>query len=310
MKIVFFGTGKFGLPALKKLLKSSHEVAAVVTAPDRKKGRGWNIQPMPVKAFLEQAAPGMDIFQPAKALEAAFIGSLKGIGADIFVVVDYGRLLGKEILEVPRKYCVNLHPSLLPRYRGASPVNWAILNGEEETGNTVIRMTERMDAGSIIMQETTKIGGDENVVDLLERLSRRGADLLSKALDAIEAGQERFREQDENAVSYAPKLEKKQGRIDWAASAPEIIRKVRGMQPWPGAFTYLDGRMIKILKAGPAGAGADAGTPGTVCGEGKFIVNTGSGAVRINILQLEGKKAMTSDEFLRGYRLRKGAMLK
>ena len=309
MKIIFFGTGKFGLPALKKLIESGHEIAAVVTQPDRKRGRGWNVQPAPVKAFMEQISPGIDILQPGKASDQAFVDSLKEIGADVFVVVDYGQLLNREILELPGKYCINLHPSLLPRYRGASPVNRAILNGDTETGNTVIRMTERMDAGSMIMQEETGITEHENAVMLLERLSRSGAGLLLKTLEVIEAGKESFNEQDESAASYAPKLEKSEGEIDWTRPAVEIARKVRGMQPWPGAFTCFNGKTLKILEAGIADAGEKPGAPGTIHDEKEFVVNTGKGAVRVNKLQLAGKKAMTREEFLRGHQLKKDATL-
>jgi methionyl-tRNA formyltransferase len=166
-----------------------------------------------------------------------------------------------------------------------------------------------MDAGSMIMQERIDIGEDENAVTLLERLSRSGAELMLKALEAIEAGKEELREQDENEVVLAPKLEKDEGRIDWTGSAAEIIRKIRGMQPWPGAFSYLEGRMLKILEAETGNAEDSSGTPGTVCDEKKFIVHTGKGTICVNVLQLEGKKSMTSDEFLRGYHLKKGTIL-
>ncbi|MFH1552518.1 MAG: methionyl-tRNA formyltransferase [Candidatus Omnitrophota bacterium] len=310
MKIIFFGTGKFGLPSLKKLHKSSHEIVAVVTQPDKKKGRGWSVRPTPIKAFVEQAAPGMDVFQPEKASDAQFIDSLRKMDADIFVVIDYGQLLDKDLLDVPRKCCVNLHPSLLPKYRGAAPVNRAILNGEEETGNTVIRMTERMDAGSVIMQEKTEIGEDEDAEDLLERLSYSGADLLLKALSAIESGEECLSEQDESAAAYAPKLGKKEGEIDWTVSAQEVVRKVRAMQPWPGAFTHLDSRTLKVIHAAEDDASESSSSPGTISDETKFIVNTGKGSVRVTMLQLEGKKAMTSAEFLRGHPAKKGTVLK
>lgn len=309
MKIIFFGTGRFGLPALEKLLESRHEVAAVVTQPDRKKGRGWHLGPTPVKAFMEEEAAGAQVLQPEKVSDTVFIDSLKAIDADVFVVVDYGQFLSKELLALPRKYCVNLHPSLLPKYRGASPVNRAILNGDSETGNTVIRMNERMDAGSIIMREKTKIGEHEDAAGLLERLSREGADLLLKALGAIEAGKESLVEQNESEATYAPKLEKQEGKIDWAAPALEIIRKARAMKPWPGAFTYLDGKLLKILDAEISTASDCAGPPGTICDEKEFIISAGTGAIRVEKLQMEGKKPMPSDEFLRGHRVRKGSVL-
>jgi len=309
MRIVFFGTGKFAVPTLKKLMDSGHEVVAVVTRPDRKKGRGWSVQPTLVKEFISQSSAGTRVLQPEKASEEGFLNSLRGMDADVFVIVDYGWFLKKDLLEIPRKYCVNLHPSLLPKYRGAAPVNWAILNGESEIGNTVLTVTERMDAGSMIMQERTDIGEDENAVTLSERLSRSGAELMFKALEAIEAGKEELKEQDENAVVLAPKLEKDEGRIDWTRSTTEIIRKIRGMQPWPGAFSYLGGRMLKILEAETGDDEDCSGTPGTVCDEKRFIVSTGKGTIYVNVVQVEGKKAMTSDEFLRGHHIKKGTIL-
>ena len=309
MRIVFFGTGEFALPALKRLMKSGHEIAAVVTQPDRKRGRGWNVRPTPVKAFAEQVAPGIAIFQPERTSEEEFTMHLKDKNADLFVVIDYGQLLDKEVLQIPRKYCVNLHPSILPKYRGASPVNWAILNGEDETGNTVIRMDARMDAGNIILQETIAINSRENADDLEKRLSATGAELVIKALELIEAGKERFLEQDEKKATYAPKLKKEQGEVSWEAQAAEVIRKIRGMQPWPGAFTYLDGRCMKITEAVEDTAEAKGAKPGAVLNEKTFVVNTGEGAVRISRVQLDGKKVMTTEEFLRGHKLSAGTVL-
>lgn len=309
MKIVFFGTGSFGVPALKRLLGSAHEVVAVVTQPDKKKGRGWSVMPTQVKAAMEQIAPAMDILQPEKISDGEFIAAIRGMDPDIFVVVDYGRILGEELLDVPRKYCINLHPSLLPEYRGASPVNKAILNGDEETGNTIIRMNLRMDAGSIIMQEKVRIGAEEDAVMLEERLSQNGAELLLKALEKIEAGREEFLEQDEAAATYAPRLTKKDGRIDWARAAIEIDRQVKGLVPWPGAFTFLDGKVLKIHKAGIISGGGVSAPPGSVIDANKLIVKAGQGDICIKKLQLEGKKTMSAESFLKGYPLNPGTVL-
>ncbi len=308
MRIVFFGTGKFAVPVLKRLLASDHEIAAVVTQPDKKKGRGWNVQPTPVKAVVEQMRPEVHVFQPEKASEASFIDEMRGMGADFFVVVDYGKKLPKVLLDLPGKYCINLHPSLLPKYRGAAPVNWAVLNGDKETGNTVIKMSEEMDAGDIIAQEKVEIGEDETAVSLLERLSRDGADLVMKVIDMAEAGEESFTAQDEKGASYAPRLTKEQGRIDWTISAAEITRKVKAMQPWPGAFTSLGGRTLKIIEACTESGTSDA-PPGAVTDVKAFIVSTGEGSVRIKMLQIEGKKIMPVREFLKGHRIEKGTVL-
>lgn len=308
MKIIFFGTGKFSLPTLKKLTESHHRTLAVVTQPDRRRGRGWNLQPALVKALVEQISPGLHVFQPEKASDASFISAVKGMNADVIVVVDYGQILTDELLEAPQKCCINLHPSLLPAYRGASPINRAILNGEKKTGNTVIKMTSRMDAGDIILQEEMEIISDEDADSLSQRLSQSGAELVLKALEKIESGEKSFVKQDESRASYAPKLKKEEGEINWASQAEEISRKVRGMQPWPGAFTYLDGKVIKVLKA-EATSPEETAPAGAIVDTEKFIVATGKGAIKIKTLQMEGKKAVSSGEFLRGHHLEEGTIL-
>ncbi|NQT32910.1 MAG: methionyl-tRNA formyltransferase [Candidatus Omnitrophica bacterium] len=309
MRIVFFGTGKFGLPSLKKLLESDHEIVAVVTQPDRKKGRGWNIQASPVKAFIEQAAPAAGVLQPVKASDRSFISSLRERDTDLFVVIDYGQILSREVLDIPKKYCINLHPSLLPKYRGASPVNWTVINGESETGNTVIKIDERMDAGEVIMQEKLTVAKEDDAEVLLDKLSLKGVELLIKALEEIESGTESFSPQDESAASYAPKLKKEDGQIDWSLTSSRIICKTKGLKPWPVAFTYLEGKTLKILEAEDANNITEALAPGTICDKNEFIVKTGDGAIKINKLQMEGKRVMPSSEFLKGYRTGKGIVL-
>jgi len=309
MKIIFFGTGKFGLPTLKKLLASDHEVTAVVTSPDKKRGRGMSVMPTLIKAFVEKASPGLEILQPEKASCPDFVDQVKNAGADIFIVVDFGQILTPDLLKGAKKYCINLHPSLLPKYRGAAPLNRAILNGETETGNTVIKMNERMDAGSMIARKKTDIGENETASELSERLSASGADLVLEVLKKIELGQEDFVDQEEAGVSYAPKLTKKEGKIDWNVSAEEIMRKVRGMQPWPGAYTDIDGRILKIVEAEMEDGDKENVTPGEVVMGGQFMINAAKGAIKVIMLQLEGKKAMTAEEFLRGHRLEKGTVL-
>ena len=303
MKLVFFGTGKFGLSTIKKLIASDHEVLAVVTQPDKKKGRGHNIKPTSVKALVGQIAPAIDVLQPEKVSSKEFVEILKSMGAEIFVVVDYGQLLSKEVLKAPSKYCINLHPSLLPKYRGASPLNHVILNGDPETGNTVIKMNERMDAGSIIMQSKMDIGVEEDAESLGSRLSGQGADLVLKALDEIEVGEEHFTKQDEGEATYAHKLKKEDGLIDWETSAVDIIRKIRALKPWPGAFTLLEGKQLKVIEAEIVDAPEGNIAAGTIFDYKQFIVKAAQGAIRIDMLQLEGKKAMSTEEFLRGHAL-------
>lgn len=309
MKIVFFGTGKFSISPLKALLETSHEIVGVVTQPDKKKGRGWNTEPTLVKAFLEKASPGMEVLQPESTSSGEFMETLKVLEADLFVVVDYGQILKKEVLEVPKKYAVNLHPSLLPKYRGASPVNRVILEGEVETGSTVIKMNERMDAGDIILQEKTPIAEEEDAESLLARLSKEGASLLVKALGEIEEGKETLTPQDEAEATYAPKLTKAEGEIDWTSSSSEIVRKVKAMKPWPAAYTFIEGKILKVISARKNKVDSSGATPGSVLSDNEFIVSSSGGAVILETVQLEGKKAMASSEFLKGFELKKGTVL-
>ena len=311
MDIIFFGTGKFGVPVLKRLIASGHDILAVVTQPDKKKGRyGRDVHPAPVKAFMEKASPDVEILQPLKSSDPVFIDHLRSKKADVFVVVDYGQILVKRLLDIPAKCSVNLHPSLLPKYRGASPVNRAILAGDPETGNTVIKMTERMDAGEIIVREKVSIEEEDTAPELLDRMAKSGAGLLIKALDIIETGDLLFAAQDETQATYASKLKKDDGKIEWEKPAGYILRLVKAMQPWPGAFTYLDGKMMKIFSAKIlSGMEENSISPGTVLDGKKIIIKTGQGAISIDILQLEGKKKMPREEFLRGYQIAEGTVL-
>jgi methionyl-tRNA formyltransferase len=310
MRVVFFGTGNFGIPTLKGLLRSTHAVAAAVTRPDVRKGRGWNVLPTPVKEIAEKVAPGMMVLQPEKLTDEGFLENLRNLNADVFVVVDYGKILPPDLLEMPEKYCINLHPSLLPLYRGAAPVSRAIMNGDKVTGNTVIKMNERMDAGDVIVRESLDIE-EHDTSDVLEnKLSLRGSALVLRALDLLASGRADFERQDESLATYAPKLEKAEGKIDWSMPASEIALRVRGLQPWPGAYTYLNGKVLKVIQASTC-----------VCPEGDFAfgevlqadtrmaVKAREGALRVSKLQLEGKKAMTSDEFLMGHQRIKGMVL-
>lgn len=306
MKIIFFGTGKFGISSLEKLLSSRHKVVAVVTQPDRKRGRGWKEQPMPVKSYLTEHKSEIDIYQPENAREPSFVESLRG-KADVFVVIDYGQFLSKELLSVPEKYCVNLHPSLLPKYRGAAPVNWAILEGENITGNTVFKMNERMDAGDIILQKEEDIIPEEDSLSLSVRLSSSGADLLIKSLDIIEKGEEVFTPQMDAEATFAPKLKKEMGEIDWTDDAKKIIRKIKAFNPWPGAFTYLEDKTLKVIDA--EYSETSQGTPGNISSLSPLTITAVEGSVILKTVQLEGKKAMRSTEFLRGCRIEKGRSL-
>lgn len=300
MKIIFFGTGKFGIPTLKGLLNSKHEVIAVVTQPDRAKGRGYNVLPTPVKAYIEKAAPGVDILQPEDSQTIEFLNVLKVFDADLFVVVDYGQKLSNEILDLPSKYSINLHPSLLPEYRGASPINNAILDGKITTGNTIFKMAEKMDAGDIIIAQEVKILPEENALDLAGRLSLFGADLVLKAVDILASDKETLSLQNEDKATYAHKIGKEDGKINWQNSAVQILNQIRAFQPWPGAYTHIGGKLLKIIKAQILNENKDKAKPGMVLSDKELIVATGDGCLKILVLQLEGKKAMPSEDFLRG----------
>ena len=309
MRLIFFGTGEFGVPALKALLGSDHEIVLVVTQPDREKGRGWKVQATPIKAFLTETASDVEIYQPEKASHEESIDFIKAKHADLFVVVDYGQLLKKNLLSVPSKYCINIHPSLLPKYRGASPLNYCMLNGDKETGVTIFKMDEAMDAGDIIVTEKVPVNDDDDVVSLAKRLSDIGADLVVKVVFQIVSGEENFLKQDDKQATYAPKIAKQQGEIDWKKPTSAISGMIKGLKPWPNAFTYLDGKRLKILDAINVDIKESGMNPGSVYDQEKFIIITGDGAIKINKLQLEGKKEMNVDEFLRGYNLNDGKLL-
>ncbi len=311
MKIVFFGTSEFAVTILKKLAASSHAISCVITQPDRKSGRRLRVSASPVKQEAKKL--NIPLYQPEDIIEKSFIDRLKGYKADFFVVVAYGTILPKVILGIPRFCSLNAHASLLPKYRGAAPVNWAIANGEDKTGVTIIRMNEEMDAGDIILQKEAKIAPSEAAEALGSRLAAMGAGLLMEAMELIKEGKADFRKQDEKNVTFAPKLRKEDGRIDWGLDTADIINRMRGLEPWPGTYSFLDGHMLKIISA-KAETGKDFSgfLPGELVASGEkegFIVRTGDGAVSIREMQLEGKKRMSAELFLRGYKIKPGSKL-
>lgn len=309
MKIVFFGTSSFAIPALRELIESRHEVLAVVTQPDRQKGRNLKLSQPDTKVLAR--AKGIKVYQPENASSSDAAQYLKGLGADLFVVISFGQILKKNILSIPKLYSLNLHGSLLPKYRGAAPTNRAIINGDKVTGITIIRMNEGMDEGDMILKKEIAIDPDDTNITLSENLSEAGAKALVELIDAIESGKEmNFEKQNTGEATYAPKLKKEDGLIDWSKDALKIHNLVRGVLPWPGAYTHYRGQMLKVLKTGISdiASGEDA-SPGTVIGvvKGKGIfVKTGSGGVAIQNLQLEGKKAMDADAFVRGHKINAG----
>ncbi len=311
MKIVFFGSSNFAVPILEELAKNE-DIILVVTQPDRQKGRSLKIAPTAIKSKAEEL--GIETFQPVKVNSKESIEFLKKFNADLFVVASFGQIVSKLVLGLPKLYCLNIHASLLPKHRGAAPINWAIANGEKETGVTIMRMDEKMDEGDIVFKETLPINEQDNTITLSEKLSRKGAKLLLDVMKLIKDNEVEFIAQDHNKATYAPKLNKKDGLINWDNSADEIYNKIRAFVPWPGCFTYLDKKMFKIWKAKPDMCFIDKNLkPGAILEANKngILIKTGKGALRIKELQLEGSRRMTAEEFLAGHKqlLSHGTML-
>lgn len=306
MRIVFFGTSDFAVPGLAKLA-GRHKIAAVITKPDRPQGRRLLVTPSPVK--VKALELGIPVFSIEEIPAVETVERLRGCRADLFVVIAYGRILASDILSLPKLYPIGLHASLLPKYRGASPINWVILNGENRTGVTVFKLIGKMDAGDIIMQETAEILGSDNAQTLSVKLSVLGADLLLRATEAIEKNEERFVKQREDEATFTPKLKKEDGFIDWAKSSAEIRNRVRAMYGWPGAFSNLHGRKIKILAAeiGDPSLRKDH-KPGEVieAGGDGIRVSCGKGVIEIKELQAEGARRLPATGYLLGHKVSAG----
>ena len=308
MKIVFFGTSEFAVSSLKKLAETKHHLLLVVTQPDRKKGRHLHLNQSPVK--IEAGKLEIPIYQPENASRPEPVGLLRKQRADLFVVVAFGQILGSQLLRLPLFYSINLHASLLPKYRGAAPASWAIIRGEKESGVSIIKLTEKMDAGDVILSKKSKISPDDTGLTLNKKLSGLGAELLLEAVDLIEKRKAKFARQDEKLLSYAPKLKKGDGLIDWKRPAVELHNLVRGLIPWPTAFTYWKGKLIKIYKTGidkrdfEYSAGQIASLD-----EAGIIVKTGKESLIIKELQLEGGKRLDPGAFLRGHKMKVGDRL-
>jgi len=301
MRTVFFGTPSFAVPSLDALIRAGHEVAAVVTQLDKRKGRSHALSPPPVKELALHR--GLKVMQPAKIKELLFIGALRDIGPELIAVVAYGKIIPIDILTLPRRGCVNVHASLLPKYRGAAPVPWAIIRGEEKTGITTMLMDAGLDTGDILLQDEIDIRHDDTAETLSKRLADTGASLLIDTLKKLEDGSLKPTPQT-GVPSYAPPLKKQDGRIDWNSDAEDIYNFVRGMYPWPCAYCYLKNERIRITRVrvvkgtGIAGRVENAG--------GQLIIGTGKELISIIELQPEGKRLMTAQDFLRGRRLKEG----
>lgn len=300
MRVVFMGTPDIASVCLKKILTDGFEVVGVYTQPDRPKGRGMKMVCSPVKEVA--MAAGIPVFQPENFREEASVQQLRDLQPDICAVVAYGRILPQKVLDVPKRGCINIHASILPKYRGSAPYQWAVLDGLEETGVTAMYLTREMDAGDIIDVSRTPIGENETAGELLDRLAVLGADLLSKTLSRFAQGEVEGTAQDASQVSYAPMLDKSMSPIDWTKTAWQVHNHVRGLHPWPVATTEIQGKLFKVHATRVA---EGSGEPGQILGLTKtgLLVACGEGAVEILSLQAEGGKRMSAPDYFRGHPL-------
>ncbi len=299
MKLVFMGTPQFAVVPLQALVAAGHEIAGVVTQTDKRVGRGRTLSAPPVKRIAQEL--GLAVFQPRSVRDPEFIRLLRDIAPETIIVAAYGQMLPKEVLTLPKFGCINIHASLLPLFRGAAPINWAIIRGEQKTGNTIMLMDEGMDTGAILMQESIPIGPEDTAGMLAEKLASLGAKLITTAIPLLASGKLTPIVQDGTKATHASLLKKGDGLIDWDLPAREIHNRVRGLSPWPGAYCYLAGQMVKIIRTGVLDG---VGEPGLLYEKDKNALEagTGTGLLRILSIQPEGKKPMTAGEFMRGHR--------
>ena len=305
MRLVFLGTPAFAVPTLESVVEAGHEVLVVVTQPDRPSGRGQRTAPPPVKETAMRL--GLPTYQPERIRRPEAVEHLRSLGTEAMVVVGYGQIIPQAVIDLAPLGIINVHASLLPKYRGAGPIQWAIINGEARTGVTTMRIDAGLDTGDMLLKAETEIGPEENAVELGRRLAASGADLLVKTLGGLARGTIVPKKQDPAEATYAPMLKKEDGQIDWTADARAIHNRVRGMQPWPGAYTRFRGQTLHVWKARPAG--------GVVAPPGRFAslrppcVSCGSGALELLEVQLEGRKRMAAADFVNGQRLNENDFL-
>lgn len=308
MKVIFMGTPDFSVGTLEALVEAGHEVVLAVTQPDKPKGRGKEMQFTPVKECAMRY--GIPVFQPVKVRQQECIEELRKYEADIMVVVAFGQILPKEILEMTPYGCINVHASLLPKYRGAAPIQWAIINGETESGVTTMQMNEGLDTGDMLLKAVIPFAEDETGGSLHDKLSEAGAKLCVETLEGLQAGSIVPEPQGETTTDYARMLDKQLGNINWKQSAVEIERLIRGLSPWPSAYTNWNGKIMKIWSA-KALEGIKSSEEGTIVKVEKdaFYVQTGEGYLKVEELQIPGKKRMDAGAFLRGYEVKEGNVL-
>jgi methionyl-tRNA formyltransferase len=310
LKVILMGSGALACPLLEGILAAGRDdVSAVVTQPDRAGGRGMHSLPCALKPLAQ--GRGLPVFTPDSASEEPFVAQLAALKPDVIVVASYGQFLKKNLLAVPRLGTINVHPSLLPKYRGASPIQWALANGDRETGVSVLCVTPKMDAGDILSQERFPILPEDTFGSLAPKLAAQGAEMLARVLDGFRAGKVSRVPQDESRVTFARKLTKEDGLVDWSLPAENIRNRLRGFAPWPGAYTFLPGGILLKIHEVRVEAGGAVAAPGTILdasGQGPLVA-TGQGALRLTMVQPAGKKSMPGPAFLCGHRLHAGDRL-
>lgn len=310
MKIVYMGTPDFAVPPLAALVKAGYEVTAVVTQPDKPKGRGKTLLPTPVKE--EAMKHEIPVYQPQKVRDPEFVEVLKDLAPDMIVVAAFGQIIPKEILDMPKYGCINIHASLLPKYRGAAPIQQAVIDGEKESGVTIMKMGMGLDTGDMISQAVVTLREDETGGSLFDRLAETGASLLIQTIPSIENGTATYTKQpEESPTPYAAMITKKMGLLDFSRNAEVLERLVRGMNPWPSAYTFLNNKTLKVWKAAVEDAECGKAAPGTIVGVDKKGIHVACGekSLVLQEVQLEGKKRMETDAFLRGYPITEGTVL-
>ena len=309
MRIVFMGTPDFSVPALKALVEAGHEVAAVVTQPDRPRGRGKELQMTPVK--VQALAYGIPVYQPEKVKDPAFVEILRNLQPEVIVVIAFGQILSRDILDLPPYGCINIHASLLPKYRGAAPIQWAVIDGEKETGVTTMMMDVGLDTGDMLEKTVIPLDPKETGGSLFDKLSQAVGPLILSTLEKLKAGTAVRTPQTDEDSTYAKMLTKSLGQIDWSMEAAAIERLIRGLNPWPSAYTFVHGKTLKIWDADVLKESSDGAAPGQIIRTDphSLIVAAGEALLSIRELQLEGKKRMDVETFLRGYTIEKGEIL-
>ena len=307
MRIIFMGTPEFAAPAIDSLIAAGHEIAAVFSQPDKPKGRGYAMTPPPVK--VKALEHGVPVYQPTSMRDGEALKIFHAIKPDVGVVIAYGKILPQEILDSPKYGCINVHASLLPKYRGAAPIQWSVIDGEPKTGVTTMQMDAGLDTGDMLLRSETEIQPDETAGELHDRLSAMGAELIVRTLDALAKGELRPEKQDDSRSCYAKMLTKELCAVDWSRSAREIHNRIRGLSPWPVATAVLEGKKLKIHRS----AVSDMEAPEAECGEiisfDPLTVKCGSGAVELLEIQAEGKQRMFSADYLRGHKIDLGTIL-